>query len=326
MISELKDKKVLVVCGGFSSEREISLLSGNAVYSALKSLGYEKAAFFDLNRDNANDIIAIKPDIVFIALHGRGGEDGSIQGLLEFAGIPYTGSGICSCAICLDKVVTKKLLVAEGLPTAKFSVYRRSDIISKQRKADNIINEFGLPVVLKSPSEGSSIGIVIVRKREAMLDAMDEVLKYGDTILAEEYLDGTEVTLPVLGNESPQLLPIVEIVSEHDFYDYESKYTTGTCHHIIPACISSNDELIIKDLGLRAYKLLKCQGFARVDYIVDKVKGPMIIEVNSLPGLTSLSLFPDSARYMGMSFETLVERILFFGCESYKKRLTRYAD
>ena len=312
----MKDKNILVVCGGFSSEREISLQSGRSIYEALLKLGYHNAKLFDLTRDNAHEIIESRPDMVFIGLHGKGGEDGSIQGLLEFSGIPYTGSGICSSAICMDKIITKRVLENAGLPTAPFSVFHISDVSDNRELARRIIESIGLPVVLKSPSQGSSIGVVIVRKESEMLNAIEEVYKYGDFLLAEQFLDGTELTLPILGNEKPMSLPIIEITSEREFYDYTAKYTSGLCHHIIPACIEASVAKEVESIGIKTYRLLNCQGFARVDFIVDKIKGPMIIEVNTLPGMTAMSLFPDAARYVGISFEELVEKILLLGFQT----------
>ena len=178
-----------------------------------------------------------------------------------------------------------------------------------------MIEKKGLPMVLKAPNQGSSIGVVIVNKKEQMNDAIDEVFKYGDVLLAEEFLDGVEVTLPILGNDSPQALPIIEITSVNEFYDYDSKYTKGKCQHILPARISDNDAETVQRLGIMAYKALSCRGFSRVDFIIDKVKGPTVIEINTIPGMTEMSLFPDSAREAGISFEELTERIVALAFE-----------
>ena len=179
-----------------------------------------------------------------------------------------------------------------------------------------LISKIGLPMVLKSPCQGSSIGVVIVKRADEIITAMEEVFKYGDYLLAEQFIDGTEITLPIMGNEELTVLPVIEITSERDFYDYTSKYTPGLCHHIIPACIDAVTEKQVIEMGKKAYHILHCCGLARIDFIVDKKNGPMIIEVNTSPGMTDMSLFPDAARYVGISYEELVERILIFGIET----------
>ena len=306
----------MVVCGGISTEREVSLRSGKAVHEALLKKGYKNTSLFDLTRSNIGEIIRNKPDVVFLGLHGKGGEDGSIQGLLELANIPYTGPGVTCSAVCMNKIFTKRVLEDAGLPTAKFAVYNREEIDNKAEIQQELITKIGLPMVLKSPCQGSSIGVVMVKTEEEIQPAVDEVLKYGDYLLAEQFVKGTEITLPIMGNENLTTLPVIEITSEREFYDYTAKYTTGLCHHIIPANIDKKTEQQVIEIGIKAYKVLNCCGLSRVDFIVDPVKGPMIIEVNTLPGMTDMSLFPDAARYVGISYEDLVEKILEFGLES----------
>lgn len=311
-----KNINILVVCGGISSEREVSLRSGKAIYEALLKRGYENVSFFDLRQDNMKKILDSKPDIVFLGLHGKGGEDGSIQGMLELAGIPYTGPGICASAVCMNKIMTKRVLDSAGLPTAKFVTFSKDECGDLDEIEQRLMDQIQLPMVLKSPSQGSSIGVVIVKNREEIKPAVEEVFKYGNHLLAEQFVDGTEITLPIMGNTDLTVLPIIEITSERDFYDYTAKYTPGLCHHIIPACIDKNTEKQVVEIGKKAYKVLECTGLARVDFIVDKVKGPMIIEVNTLPGMTDMSLVPDAARYVGISYEELVEKILEYGFEA----------
>ena len=308
-----KNLHILVVCGGVSTEREVSLRSGKAIHEALLKKGYSRAELFDLTEDNIAEILNIRPDIVFLGLHGKGGEDGCIQGMLELANIPYTGPSVACSAVCMNKILTKRVLNDAGLPTAKFCVMRKDECRDREKTAELLIGKMGLPMVLKSPSQGSSIGVVIVRKAEDMTAALDEVFRYGYHLLAEEFVDGTEVTLPLMGNRDPFALPVIEITSERDFYDYTAKYTSGLCHHIIPANIDKTTEKEIVEIGCKAYRVLDCCGLSRVDFIVDKVKGPMIIEVNTLPGMTDMSLFPDAARYVGISYEDLVEKILEYG-------------
>lgn len=311
-----KNIRILVVCGGVSTEREVSLRSGKAVHNALLRKGYNNAKLFDLTQNNIGDILQIRPDVVFLALHGKGGEDGCIQGMLELAGIPYTGPGVCASAVCMNKIITKQVLDNAGLPTAKFVVYRKDECQNIAEISNRLIEKIGLPMVLKSPCQGSSIGVVMVKDRDSMHSAIDEIFKYGDHLLVEEFVNGTEITLPIMGNEELTVLPVIEITSEREFYDYTAKYTSGLCHHIIPACIDRKTELDVIEIGKRAYKELNCCGLSRIDFIVDKIKGPMIIEVNTLPGMTDMSLFPDAARFVGISYEDLVEKILEYGLDA----------
>lgn len=308
-----KALKILVICGGISTEREVSLRSGKAIYDALVRKGYKNTKFFDLKRDNIYKIIEIKPDIAFLGLHGKGGEDGCIQGFLELVGIPYTGPGVAASAVCMDKILTKRVLANAGLPTAKFEVYSKEECYDINTIIDNLIEKIGLPMVLKSPSQGSSIGVVIVKSKENMENAIAEVFKYGSHLLAEQFMDGPELTLPIIGNDNLNVLPVIEITSEREFYDYTAKYTNGLCHHFIPVNIDKITERQIIEFGKRAYKVLGCKVLSRIDFIVDKKNGPMIIEVNTLPGMTDMSLFPDAARYIGIEYDDLVEMLLEYG-------------
>lgn len=314
----MKRKYIMVVCGGYSTEREISLRSGNAVYNALKKAGFENVELFDLTRDNMGQIIAKRPDVVYLALHGQGGEDGCIQGMLELARIPYTGPGVAASAVCMNKILTKQVLDAYDIPTAKFLVKRREECGDVAAVTKELVDKIGLPMVLKSPCQGSSIGVVIVKREEDMAAGIAEVFRYGNELLAEEFLTGVEITLPIMGNEELHILPDIEITSENEFYDYQAKYTNGMCHHIIPARISQEDRARVKEIGARAYRALNCVGLSRVDFIVDEKQGPMIIEVNTLPGMTEMSLFPDSARAAGISFEDLTYEILKLGLQKHR--------
>ncbi len=311
------EMNVLVVCGGTSSERAISLRSGRAVLDALREYGYSNARLFDLKENNMGEILFARPDVVFLTLHGKGGEDGCIQGFLDLAGIPYTGSGVESSAVCMNKILTKQVLSAMRLPTAKFTVIRKERVVKEgvAAIARDLIDFIGLPMVLKAPCEGSSIGVVIVREERDLSRAVLDVLTYDDRLLAEEFLSGTEITLPILGNTELMVLPDVEITSEREFYDYTAKYTQGMCTHIIPARISEEDHERAKEIGKETYRVLNCRGLARIDFIVDERRGPMVIEVNTLPGMTEMSLFPDSARAMGIEFPELCHHILTLGLD-----------
>lgn len=309
----MKNKYVIVACGGYSTEREVSLRSGNAVYNGLKNAGFENVELFDLTRDNMGEMIAKRPDVVYLALHGQGGEDGCIQGMLELAQIPYTGPGVASSAVCMNKILTKQILAAYDIPTAKFLVKRREECEDVSAVIKELIDKIGLPMVLKSPCQGSSIGVVMVKREEEMAAGIAEVFHYGNQLLAEEFLSGVEITLPIMGNDDLKVLPDVEITSEREFYDYQAKYTNGLCHHIIPARISEKNREFVREIGVRAYRALDCVGLSRIDFIVDEQKGPMVIEVNTSPGMTEMSLFPDSARAVEMSFDQLVSTVLELG-------------
>ena len=314
---EYKNLKIAVVCGGVSTEREVSLRSGEAVFNALCRYGFEDVILFDLKQDNIVQLLAEKPDVCFLALHGKGGEDGCIQGMLELAQIPYTGPGIETSAVCMNKILTKQVLSDAGLPTAKFTVLYREDCVDLDKSVDMLVEKIGLPMVLKSPCQGSSIGVIIVKNKQEMPEAIKEIFSLGDQLLAEQFLKGTEITLPILGNEELTVLPDIEITSEREFYDYTAKYTAGLCHHIVPARISEEDRKKVCQIGQRVYKLLGCRGLSRIDFIIDENEGPMVIEVNTLPGMTEMSLFPDSARSAGISFEELIAKILELGLKAH---------
>lgn len=308
-----KNLKIVVVCGGFSSEREVSLKSGNAVYNALINSGYINTELFDLKINNLSELIDKKPDLVYIALHGKGGEDGAIQGALELAQIPYTGPGVETSAVCMNKVLTKQIMTSYGIPTANFLVFSKHRGYPTIKIAENIKDRIGLPVVLKSPCQGSSVGVIIVKDECRLVAAIEEIYTYGDVLLAEEFLSGVEITLPIFGNDELTVLPDVEITTGNEFYDYEAKYTAGKCNHIIPSSLTAEQKEKVANIGAESYRVLGCKGLSRIDFIVDKVKGPMVIEVNTSPGMTEMSLFPDSARHFGISFEELVIRIVELG-------------
>jgi len=310
-----KDLNIVVIYGGVSSEREVSLRSGKAVFDALIRRGYHNATLFDLTEHNLAELFALPMDLAYLALHGWGGEDGRIQGVLDLMGVPYTGSSVEASAICMNKIRTKEILHFAGLPTPRFVTKRRVECSDLSETQAELLQRIGLPMVVKSPSQGSSVGVYIIKREEELLPAIKEVFELGDDLLAEEFVDGVELTLPILGNDELTVLPVVEITSENEFYDYEAKYTEGMCHHIIPARISDVARERMAEVGSNAYRALGCRGLARVDFMLTRNDEPMIIEVNTLPGMTEMSLFPDSARSVGISFEELTEMILLFALE-----------
>lgn len=307
--------KVLVLMGGTSAEREVSLQSGRAVYHALKQAGYE-AIELDFTGDNLGEINKINPDVVFIALHGKQGEDGTVQGHLELLGIPYTGSGVATSAVCMDKILTKKLLDYDGIPTADFLIVSRSQYeLDPTNIESEIAQQLGIPVVIKPATQGSSIGTVIVRNTADIREAFQQAFVYDHDVLVEEFIDGTEITIAIIGNENVQVLPIIEITSENEFYDYESKYTQGMCHHIIPARIAEEITAQANLIARKAYQAMGCRGFARVDIMIDQQDNPYVLEINTIPGMTEMSLVPDAARAAGIEFVQLVDKIIKLALE-----------
>ena len=311
----MSKEKVLVLMGGISTEREISLKSGTAVAKALADAGYIVETL-DIRHDNISKIAEINPDVVYLALHGKGGEDGCVQGMLEWMGIPYTGPGVAASAICMDKALTKKILVHSNIPTPKSVEYKKDECKDISKISTEIVAYLGLPMVLKSPCQGSSIGVVIVNNEDSIAAAVEEVFKYDDTLLAEQFVSGVEISVPVIGNNNPEVLPIIEIVPTSEFYDFRSKYTPGMSQHIIPARISKEAEEKVNRLAAEAYVKTGCRGVSRIDFIVDEKNNPFVIEINTIPGMTETSLVPDSAKYMGISFPKLVDKIVKLALES----------
>lgn len=303
-----------MLMGGTSEEREVSLKSGNNVYTALKKIGYQ-VELLDLGKDNLNKIAEIAPDVVFIALHGKNGEDGTVQGYLDLLGIPYTGSGVATSAICMNKILTKKLLSYEGLPTPDFIIIKKKTFDKNAFVVRSLVQKFGLPMVVKAATQGSSIGTYIVNKEDDILSAIEAAFQYDQDVLVEKYIDGMLLTVSIIGNDNPCVLPIIEITSENEFYDYESKYTPGMCQHIIPARISQDLQNQISRISEEAYKSLACRGFARIDFMVDGKGQPYILEINTIPGLTDMSLVPDAARAAGISYSELLERLINLALE-----------
>lgn len=294
--------KVVVAMGGRSLEREISLQSGTEVMRALRTLGYETQAL-DFDGRFLDGVKEYAPDAVFIALHGPGGEDGHIQGLLEYLAIPYTGSGLEASALAMDKHLTKKLLAAEGLPTPVWDLF---DLTGGTLPL--LPGSLDLPLVIKPRFEGSSNGVTIVRTHEEWTSAMLDASKNYAQILAEEYVTGREFTCAILGEEA---LPVVEIVANRDgYYSYEAKYEPGGSTHVAPAKIDEGLAARLQMLALSAHRLLGLRDYSRSDFIVTRDNRPFILEVNSLPGLTPRSLVPDACAAAGIGFEALIERLV----------------
>jgi D-alanine-D-alanine ligase len=301
--------KVAVLFGGTSAEREISILSGTGVLNALQSAGVDAHAFDPADRDLA-ELKRAGFARCFIALHGRHGEDGSVQGALELLGIPYTGSGVMASAIAMDKVMTKRVWIAEGLPTPRH-VWLAPD--RQSREAVNAVPDtLGLPLIVKPPREGSSIGVTKVQGYSQMQDAVALAAKYDPDVLCEEFIDGDEVTCPVLGSgENARALPVIRIVPPEAGYDYQNKYFTDDVQYLCPSGLPEDEEREIQRIVVAAYTTLGCRGWGRADLMVRKRdRKPFLLEINTSPGMTSQSLVPMSARAAGISYEQLCVHLL----------------
>jgi len=298
--------KVLVLMGGTSEEREVSLRSGKAVYEGLREAGYEVEAL-DFTPETIHRIKEISPDVVFITLHGKNGEDGTVQGYLELLGIPYTGSGVLASAVCMNKVITKKLCSFEGLPTADFQVIKKRGFNRDSFNSALLMEDFGLPLVVKPATQGSSVGTSIVRESKNIVPALELAFSLDEEILVEKFIAGTELTVTVLGKDSLKTLPVIEIVPKNEYYDYESKYMPGMSDHIIPARISEPEREKVEEISCKAYEAVGCRGYARIDLILDREGNPYILEINTLPGMTGTSLVPDAARAAGIKFPELLD-------------------
>jgi D-alanine-D-alanine ligase len=295
--------KVAVLMGGKSAEREISLMSGNGVLKALRSKGVDAHAFDPAQRD----LLDLKREgfaRCFIALHGRGGEDGTIQGALEVIGIPYTGSGVLGSAVGMDKWRTKMVWIANGIPTPRFR------ILSEKENWQSVARELGLPLIVKPANEGSTLGLTKVLSARQLPAAYElAAKKYHDLALAEQFIDGPEYTASVLGEEA---LPLIRIEAPKGNYDYQNKYFSDDTKYHCPSGLPAKKEAELKALTLRAFRAVGCRGWGRIDIMLDAKNKPWLLEVNTSPGMTSHSLVPMAARAVGISYEDLCVKILEF--------------
>jgi D-alanine-D-alanine ligase len=298
-LESLKQKNIGVLMGGLSPEREVSLTSGQEIYNAIKSRGLN-ATMIDVDHNIGAALAERKIDLACIALHGTFGEDGTIQGTLEYLKIPYTGSGVLGSAIAYNKVVSKEIFMEGGIPTAPYQVIHAEDRSGITRKLD-------FPVVVKPSDQGSSIGISIVRSESKWENALDRAFDVSEEVLIEKYIAGK---LLAIGMNGPQPMPIVEIVPKSGFYDYEAKYTAGKTDYVCPAELTPEEVDRCNDVAVQVFKALKGRGFPRVDVILDENDIPYVLEMNTIPGMTPTSLLPMAARKAGLEFDDLVIEIL----------------
>lgn len=299
-MAPLTTKKIGVLMGGPSTEREISIRSGRAMEASLRRQGCSVVTM-DVTETIAQEIRQEKIELAVIALHGRWGEDGAIQGLLEIMGIPYTGSGILASAIGMNKSLTKRLLQYYGLPTPRFVLLRRS------LHPTALPTGFDLPIVVKPTTQGSTVGVTIVRETDQIAQAYLDAFQYDEEILVEEYVQGHEITAGILEEEA---LPLIEIVPKEEFYNYEAKYSQGMTEYIVPARLPEETAREVQRLGLKVHQILGCEGYSRVDFRVTVRGEPFILETNTLPGMTETSLLPKAALAAGMDYDALVARIV----------------
>ena len=292
--------KVAVLLGGRSAERPVSLKSGGMVLAALRSRGVD-AHPFDPSTLGLDALLAQRFDRVFIALHGRFGEDGTVQGILEWLGIPYTGSGVLASALAMDKLRTKQLWQARALPTPPY----------EQLSADSdfaaVAKRLGLPIMVKPVNEGSSIGMTKVRAAAGLDEAYALAVNYDRAVIAERFIEGSELTGGILGDEA---LPLIRLETPRDFYDYDAKYVSDDTRYILPSGLDDAKEREVRRLCLDAFRALGCRGWGRVDLMLDRAGNPYLLEVNTAPGMTDHSLVPMGARAIGLSYEDLCIRIL----------------
>jgi D-alanine-D-alanine ligase len=296
-------KKIGVLMGGISSEREVSLKSGQAIYKALSNLHYNVVAL-DVAQDPSELLKRHEIEFVFIALHGGHGENGAIQGLLDVMGIPYTGSGVLASAIAMDKEASKKIFAYHGLPTPPFKILYKQNASLEHLSS---LIEFPLPWVVKPATEGSSIGVSIVKNETQLVEAIQQAFDYCPTIVVEKFIQGQEVQIGILGET---VLGGVEVRPKEEFYNYKAKYTVGLTEYIIPPEIDGQAYENAQLFALQAHQALGCKGVSRVDLIVDSLNQPYILEVNTLPGMTETSLIPKIAAYKGLSFGQILEEII----------------
>lgn len=294
---ELMQKKIAVLMGGLSAERDVSLRTGRAVSLALQRRGY-RVTDIDAGRDLPAQLEQAGAEVAFIALHGRYGEDGTVQGLLELAGIPYTGSGVLASSLAMDKVATKKILCYHGIATPAFAVMRAD------REPKGALPEF--PLVVKPAREGSTIGISIVHNQAELAAGLDEAFRHDELVLVEQFVAGAEVTVGVLEG---QALPVIQVVPQGGFYDYQAKYTPGRTEYLLPAPLPEILYRGLQEAAVQVFRAVGCRGAARVDFMVAEGEYHCL-EINTIPGMTETSLLPKAAGAAGISFDELAERIL----------------
>ena len=307
-MSRKQNPIIAVVCGGQSAEAEVSRVSGRGVANALCAT-YSNVATFELNQEIGEGLKKAGADVVFPILHGPPGEDGTLQGLLEILGFSYVGSGVLASACAMDKVVAKQIFRAYGLPVARdVIVHRHEGKSTATRRVDEVL---GQDVIVKPASQGSAVGVSFAKDRRELEAALDRAFGYDERVLVEERIAGREITVAILERNGIEALPVIEIrTPPGSWYDYEHRYTPGLSEHIIPAALPDAQSHRIQEIAKMAHMALGCRDLSRVDFVVPAKGEPIVLEVNTLPGMTPTSLYPDAARAAGLSFEALVVHLI----------------
>lgn len=298
--------RVALLAGGKSGEREISLASGKGALDALKEASFDVTVLDPANKEDLKRLIDGPFDVAFLCLHGKYGEDGTMQGFLEIIGLPYVGSDVWSSALAMDKAKAKLYYEKDGIPTPPAVILHRGDFLD----VVEVVNKLGSHCVVKPGTEGSALGVYIVEGPQKISDAVEKALEIDDEILIERYIKGKELTVAVIGGDVVTPLPIIEIVPKSDFYDFESKYAVGGSQHICPAPLAPSVTAYVQDLAVRAHESLSCRGMSRTDFILEDDGTCWTLETNTIPGMTGTSLLPDAARAAGISFPELCTKLI----------------
>ena len=312
--------KIAVLMGGRSLEREVSLKSGLRVCEALEAKGYDYVSF-DVDENLVDNLVDVKPDVVYIALHGKYGEDGTVQGLLELLGLPYTGPGVYANIVSFDKVLAKEIMHRTGITTPRWLTMSAESFkeMGAASALDKAIEFLGLPIIVKPAGQGSALGIKIVHKAQDLPKALIGALSYDSKVVLEEYISGTEVAISILGNNPPEALPIVEIVTTKEFFDFEAMYRMGATEYFVPARLDKKMTDKLMKTSIDVHNALGCRDVSRVDLILDG-KTPYVLELNTSPGMTETSLLPMAASAAKLDFEDLVDRLIQMACERQSKK------
>lgn len=306
-----EDLRVALLAGGASDEREISLASGRGAGNALREAGFSVTEFDPAEKKDLQNLIAGNYDVAFLCMHGKMGEDGTLQGFLEMIGLPYIGSGVWSSALAMDKAKSKLFYENAGIQTpVSVTLYSPDDM-----SVENILSTVGESCVVKPATEGSALGVYIVKGADEVKDAIEKAFELDSEVLVETFVKGTELTIAVLGNEQLEALPVIQIVPRNEFYDFESKYAPGGSQHLCPAPLNAEATEKVQEMAKAAHRVLGCSGISRSDFIMDENGEFWILETNTLPGMTETSLLPDAARAAGIEFPELCTRLIELALE-----------
>lgn len=314
--------RIALLAGGKSGEREISLASGRGAEEALRAAGFPVVMLDPSSCDDMKRLIDEHFDVAFICLHGVLGEDGAIQGFLELLDIPYIGSGVWSSATAMDKAKSKAVYEQAGLPTPRFLILKRPDSCDiSMLDLETIVNTVGEHCVVKVPTEGSSLGLYMVERVEELPGALSRAFSACDHVVVEQFVEGIECTVVVLGNDDARALPVIQILPANEFYDFEAKYAPGGSKHVCPAPFDEATTETLQSLAVNAHASLECSGVSRTDFIVDKAGACWLLETNTIPGMTATSLLPDAAQAAGMSFSEVCTELVRLALERHERRL-----